>query len=43
MSRTLGPTSIKVTGAFYSHVVEELDWDASELTAGLLLDQQRAR
>ena len=42
MSRRLGNSPSKVTGNICSHVVEELDRDAAQLTAGLLLDRRRA-
>lgn len=33
MSRRLGHSSVKVTADVYSHVVEELDHEAANLTA----------
>ena len=36
MSRRLGHSSVQVTGDIHSHVVEELDGDAAELTADLV-------
>jgi integrase len=37
MSRRLGHSSVSVTGDVYSHVVQELDHDAAERIAGVVL------
>ncbi len=37
MSKRLGHSSVAVTGDIYAHVIEELDRDAAERTAGLFL------
>jgi integrase len=37
MSKRLGHSSIAITGDLYSHVVEQLDRQAADLTADLLM------
>ena len=37
MSKRLGHSSVSVTGNIYAHFIEELDQEAAEKTAGLLL------
>lgn len=43
MSKRLGHSSIAVTGDLYSHVVEQLDREAAEKTAALLVPQEANR
>jgi integrase len=43
MSKRLGHNSVAITGDIYAHVVEELDREAAERTAALLLPQAANR
>ena len=37
MSKRLGHSSVSITGDLYSHVVEQLDREAAERTAALMV------